>query len=357
MYRFNGTSPPTMLAIASIPAFNPGSPELRGAISAPDLIWSGRGDKVVAFSSALRSLALFDYLDGSPASLQASSGLVQCAPDTSNPEWIPLPAAMLSSNRAPYIPPPTPIPTDTARPSTSPTDTATPTYTPSATPSITATSSATSTATATLSPTRSPTPTPALAYRPLLLRERCLPEQRRLDVVLVLDASLSMLEPAGQEAPPAAAASKLDAARAAALAFLDALHLDACGPRRPGRHRGLQQRRHPPQPAHRRPRRPGRGHRRHRPRPQTCIVCAVETAAAELASDRRRADVAACPHPAHRRPLQPPARRAGGGAGPGRQGRRGAHLHHRPGYGPGRGRRAPDGLRTRGLPPRPAQPS
>ena len=57
---------------------------------------------------------------------------------------------------------------------------------------------------------------------PLLLRETCSPEQRRVDVVLVLDASQSMLEPAAPGSPQ----TKLEAARDAARAFLDALRLD-----------------------------------------------------------------------------------------------------------------------------------
>ena len=149
---------------------------------------------------------------------------------------------------------------------------------------------------------------PAPAYLPLLLRERCLPEQRRVDVVWVLDASLSMLEPAGGEAPPAAARSKLDAARDAARAFLDALRLA------PGSGPGQG-----PDPA------PGQGEADGdqaaivafnsaatllsplsadraaldaalgaiAPGPQTCIVCGVDAAAQELASARHRAGSAA----------------------------------------------------------------
>ncbi len=52
-----------------------------------------------------------------------------------------------------------------------------------------------------------PTLTPsAPAYLPLILRERCVPDQRRVDVVLVIDASSSMTEPTAPGRP------KLDAA-------------------------------------------------------------------------------------------------------------------------------------------------
>ncbi len=73
------------------------------------------------------------------------------------------------------------------------------------------------------SPTSTVTPTalPADLYLPVALREDCRPERVRIDVALVLDSSLSMLEPAGD------GRTKLDAARAGALAFLDSVHLDA----------------------------------------------------------------------------------------------------------------------------------
>lgn len=107
-----------------------------------------------------------------------------------------------------------------------------------------------------------------------------------MDVVLVLDASLSMLEPAGGDAPPAASRSKLDAARDAARALLDALRLD----------RGdqaavvgfnsaatLQS----PLTADRAAL--NRALAVIAPAAGTCIVCAVEAAAAELATARRQA--------------------------------------------------------------------
>jgi len=93
--------------------------------------------------------------------------------------------------------PPTPTPTET------PTATPTPTLTPTPVPSASAT----------------PTPTPSWAiYLPLLLRERC--ESTRLDITLVVDASSSMELPFH-----AGSGTKIDAARAAARAFLDRIDL------------------------------------------------------------------------------------------------------------------------------------
>jgi uncharacterized protein YegL len=101
-----------------------------------------------------------------------------------------------------------------------------PTVTPSLTPSPSHTASNTPSATAsptepTFSPTpsqtptasRTPSPTPASIFLPLILREHCDPELARSDVVLVLDASSSMT------------GAKLEAAKAAAVAFLGAMRL------------------------------------------------------------------------------------------------------------------------------------
>ena len=99
-------------------------------------------------------------------------------------------------------------------PTTAPTATDTPTPTPSFTPSPTSTATATPTATATV------TPMPAALFLPLLLRERCVPDVRRVDVVMAVDASTSMtdLTPAGR--------TKLDTAIAAVRTFLGQLRFD-----------------------------------------------------------------------------------------------------------------------------------
>ena len=105
-------------------------------------------------------------------------------------------------------------------PTAPPTDTATPPPTP--TPTSTMVASATASATPTDVPTASPTPTapPRPLYLPLLLGERCVPEKRRVDVALVIDASTSMLD------PTRTGGTKLAAAVSAAGGFLDELRFE-----------------------------------------------------------------------------------------------------------------------------------
>jgi Mg-chelatase subunit ChlD/DNA-binding beta-propeller fold protein YncE len=65
---------------------------------------------------------------------------------------------------------------------------------------------------------------PGLIYLPFLAKQKCFPVERPLDIVLILDTSSSMQEPA-----QGSNGTKLDAARAAAAAFVENLTL---GPRR-----------------------------------------------------------------------------------------------------------------------------
>jgi Mg-chelatase subunit ChlD len=58
-------------------------------------------------------------------------------------------------------------------------------------------------------------------YLPLLLREKCIPESKRLDVALVIDASNSMAEDGGD----GSGRSKLQIAESAATALLEELRL------------------------------------------------------------------------------------------------------------------------------------
>ncbi|MEO8082876.1 MAG: vWA domain-containing protein [Ardenticatenales bacterium] len=106
-------------------------------------------------------------------------------------------------------------PTPTPTPSRTDDPTATPTSTRTATPTRTASAPPTSTATASA--------TPMHAWLPLALAERCTPTEARVDVVLALDSSRSMLEPAAQ----GSAQTKLEAATTAAAAFLAELRLEA----------------------------------------------------------------------------------------------------------------------------------
>lgn len=122
----------------------------------------------------------------------------------------------------PDTPTPTPTRTSTPVPTATDTPTATPTAspTPIASPTPTGTATATPTATATRTATPTATSIPGPIYFPVLLREKCIPEARRVDVVLAIDASTSMTErtPAG--------GTKLDAAIAAARVFLGELRFD-----------------------------------------------------------------------------------------------------------------------------------
>lgn len=105
-------------------------------------------------------------------------------------------------------------PTPTASPTAMRPPTATPTPFPTTTPFPTALPSPTA--------TDRPTPIRHTAWLPIALLDRCVPEAARADIALVLDLSSSMREAAG----PAPGATKLDAARRAAVVFLDLVRLD-----------------------------------------------------------------------------------------------------------------------------------
>ncbi|MFI0606842.1 MAG: VWA domain-containing protein [Anaerolineae bacterium] len=168
--------------------------------------------------------------------------------------------------------PPTPTPTNTATSTNTPEPTPTD-LPPTATP--TATSTATSTATPTVTPTRVPVP----VYLPIVVTERCLPELRRVDLLLVIDASTSMAELAGD------GQTKIAAARTAAAALLAALPLEAGSQAAvltfnsaatldqplTGDRAALQQALDSFQLSR-----------------QTCLVCAVQAADAELSGPRHR---------------------------------------------------------------------
>ena len=119
-------------------------------------------------------------------------------------EWVPAgqmgDVELLCGN----APTPTPVPSTTPTPESTTTSSPTPTVTPSPT------------ATRTPLPTATPTPVPRPIYLPVGIRDRCDPKP--IAVVLILDASTSMLdETRGYR-------RKMDAARAAAALFLS--HLD-----------------------------------------------------------------------------------------------------------------------------------
>jgi hypothetical protein len=105
------------------------------------------------------------------------------------------------------------VPTETPPPTDTPTATLSPTVsrTPTATPTPLATDTPAPTATPTRTPSATPTPVPVPLYLPRLYKDAPPPVYRPADVVLVVDASVSV------------AGAKLDAERAAALAFVDAM--------------------------------------------------------------------------------------------------------------------------------------
>ena len=124
-----------------------------------------------------------------------------------------LPMASLAVSVTDPCAPPTATPTRVP--------TATPTPEPSATPLPASPSPTPSpTATQTRTPLPSPTPKPAPVYLPIALGERCAPDRRRVDVVLVLDASTSMGVSITGEL------TKIDAARVAARAFVAELDFE-----------------------------------------------------------------------------------------------------------------------------------
>jgi hypothetical protein len=284
VYRFRRTLDPELLAAASV---NPYSGlDIEGAVNyvAPDVAWSGRGDKVVGGASATVNFPMFDFSPGPPATLKAARGFKVCEVPESLPlpPVPPMPQQVLSFNLPAFATPtpsPTlpPTPTDTPEPTPTPTATPTEPPTPSATPSPSAPPSPT--ATPSLTPTTTPTPAPL--YLPLVLREACIPEQRRVDAVLVLDASLSMLELAAPGDPR----TKLDAAREAARAFLDALRLDQ-GDQAAIAAFNAQARLLAPLGGDRAALEAALD--AIQPAAQTCLVCGVDVGAAELAGPRHR---------------------------------------------------------------------
>ncbi len=248
------------------------------------IAWTGRGDGIIAAHDSAKEFRVLDFV---PSNLAGNGGRLSLRFDLDSCEvadrtQLPIDVLTLNDRLPTDTPTPTPTPTDT------PTQTATPSPAPTETPSPTATWTLTPAPSPTPPPTAAPTatatPAPAPVYLPLALREACVPEQRRVDAVLVIDASTSM------EDPTAAGRPKITAAIEAARGFLDQLQ-------------------------------PGRGDQaavvafnagatllqgltgdraaldaalaQVAIAPQTCLVCGVEAAAVELAGPRRRAENAA----------------------------------------------------------------
>ena len=116
---------------------------------------------------------------------------------------------------------PTPTPTDTPTLTATPTATPTPTFTtpPTSTPTMTPTA----TPTPTFTPTITPTPRPRFAFLPFVAQRLCVPGYRNADVILALDTSGSMADPADPQHPTGP--TKLEVAQQAAITFVGLLDL------------------------------------------------------------------------------------------------------------------------------------
>lgn len=234
-----------------------------GVISGPvaSVEWTWSGQELVAAGSALgpEEFKVFQIngKDGAATDLGSFEG---CSERENYQNDI------LTGNGIVPLPSPTASATNTPQP---------PTRTPTLAPTPTSTHMATATVTAMAKA--------EALYLPLLLIEHCAPGQRRVDAVLVLDASQSMLE----SAMPGSQQNKLDAAREAARAFLAAIQLDQGDQAaiitfnsRARLLTGLSADRTLLETAL-----AGIS-----PSLQTCIVCGMDAGAQELASDRRRAE-------------------------------------------------------------------
>ena len=202
VYDFDPTSPGPLRAVSTYPV----APRLdMGGDIFFALAWGGIGDKLIATSQATGGFNVYG-LDAQ-RQLHKMGDIGNCGVNA-NDIWTA--NGNLEPSPTPSAPPTAlPTPTITAAPSATPT--ATPTPLPSPTATATPTAAATSTA----------TPTPAPIYLPLSLRERCTPEREPVDVVLAVDTSSSM------EERTASGVRKLDAATSAARTFVGMLQLTA----------------------------------------------------------------------------------------------------------------------------------
>ena len=235
------------------------------------IAWTEEGDRLVAAVDAIDGeFMVIDVLDGG-RTLAPIDVLETCSTvkNYANDIW----------TRSFVLPTftPTTVPSATL----SPTPTATAEQTPTATVTPSPTSVQTSTPAPSRTPTATPSPTPGPIYLPILLREHCTPDQRRTDVVLVVDASSSMLD------ETATGRTKLVAAVAAAGTFLDQLELGD-GDQAAIVSFNAVATVHAELTSHRPTLNAAMA--RIDPASQTCLVCGVEAGALELASTRRRSD-------------------------------------------------------------------
>lgn len=243
------------------------------------IAWTGSGDGIIAAGGMASGaeFRVFDYVESPVPRLSQRMDLDACVDESRPSSKCPLPIDIHTLNGRLWVPTATPLPTPTA--TSSRTATPPPTPTPTATPSATPTATTTATPTRTPSPTPTPTSAPRPAYLPLALREHCVPDQRQVDVVLVIDASTSMQE------PTAAGRPKIDAAVAAARLLVGDLRLQA-GDR--AAVVAFNAAATLLQPLTSDPAALDAALAAIAIGPQTCLPCGVEAADAELAGPRRR---------------------------------------------------------------------
>lgn len=294
VFEFRGLDPPVERATVRVPdsSFMNHSrcsgrlaETYRASFRFGAIAWTGSGDGIIAAAGMASGaeFRVFDYTEARMPYLSERMDLDACVGSSDPRAKCPLPIDIHTLNGRLWVPTATPLPTPTATSSrtATPPPTPTPTATPSATPTATTTSTPNPTATPTRTPSPTPTPTsaPRPAYLPLALREHCVPDQRQVDVVLVIDASTSMQE------PTAAGRPKIDAAVAAARLLVGELRLQA-GDR--AAVVAFNAAATLLQPLTSDPAALDAALAAIAIGPQTCLPCGVEAADAELAGPRRR---------------------------------------------------------------------
>lgn len=175
------------------------------------IAWTGSGSRLVAASDSGTAEFVVIRVTEDGTHLVVERDLTACrAPQN-------LPLGIVTLNGV-LTPPPTPSPGASALPSPSPS----PTMTPSRTPTLSATPSPSATSTSfTPTETLEATAPTRVLFLPLLIGEVCSKVIRRVDAILVIDASESMLELTSSRR------SRIDAAREAAAALLGELDFAA----------------------------------------------------------------------------------------------------------------------------------
>jgi uncharacterized protein YegL len=207
------TSAPSLVRVGAASTTPPRPSDLALETMHGAIAWTTDGAQVVAGADSVEGFRVFRVADGG-RSIQPVSSFSPCQPH-GLPGGV-VPSDVLTANG--YLPrPPTPtlVPTSTetstaAPPPPSPTSTERASQTPTRfAPTPSATSSAT------------PTAVPAPIHLPVALGERCTPDKQHIDAALVIDCSSSMEQQTG------AGRTKIAAAIDAAGIFVDQLQLDA----------------------------------------------------------------------------------------------------------------------------------